>query len=193
MEIVLTSSRLTSVGERTPGEASHTGESSICGKLKQKRVVVIDAINNDNFRYLVDSCHRPASMMPIQCVSPWYHPPWLLTFSVSHKNFLSNSLPCLSCPLSTFTDFSETQFQNMSDVKTKGINNILSGNSVTVFSLYVGSNPDWTALRETRCLTQTLKLLSRYFVILGILTRKFQMTTCKTWPLLYNTTLLMNS
>ena len=122
VEIVLTSSRLTSVGERTPGEASHTGGSSICGKLKQKRVVVIDAINNDNFRYLVDSCHRPASMMPIQCVSPWYHPPWLLTFSVSHKNFLSNSLPCLSCPLSTFTDFSETQFQNMSNVKTEAIN-----------------------------------------------------------------------
>ena len=95
-------------------------------------------------------------------------------------------------PLSTFTDFSETQFQNMSNVKTEAIY-ILSGNSVTVFSLYVGSNPDWTALRETRCFTQTLKLLSRYFVILGKLTRKFQMTTCKTWPLLYNTTLLMNS
>ena len=34
----------------------------------------------------------------------------------------------------------------MSDVKTEGIN-ILAGLSVTVFSLYVGSNPDWTALR----------------------------------------------
>ena len=44
VESMLTSSMVTSGEEKTLGEASHTAESSICLKLKYKRVDIFDII-----------------------------------------------------------------------------------------------------------------------------------------------------
>lgn len=113
----------TGLGEWTPGQASRTGDSSICVKL-------------------VGSCQKPASIAS-QIFPLSQNLSWHLTMicSVSHKNFLSNSLTCLYSDSSV--NFTSERAQ--SSFKTCSMSKLTLENPCLYFSLYVGSNLDWTA------------------------------------------------
>ena len=123
---------------------------------------IIDVDFTHTISHLVGSCQKPASIasqiFPLSQNLSWH---LSMICSVSHKNFLSNSLTCLYSDSSVnFTSESSFSFETCSMSK------LTLENPCLYFSVYVGSNLDWTAQTEGTHVADSeavAKYISSYF------------------------------